>query len=77
MPRLWQWMIPILAAICALWIQAALHGYGANPFVVDRIVRVEQSFPTETKNAFPNSPGLTSRPSGLLAQPVADTAPGE
>ncbi len=77
MQRLWLWMSPILAAICALWIQAALHGYGANPFVVDRIVRVEQSFPTETKNAFPNSPALASRPSGLLAQPVADAAPGE
>lgn len=70
-------MIPVLAAICALWIQAALHGYGANPFVVDRIVQVDQSPATEAKNAFPSSPALASRPSGLLAQPVADAAPGE
>ena len=27
MKRFWIWMIPILAAISAIWIQAALHGY--------------------------------------------------
>jgi len=27
MKRFWIWMIPILAAISAVWIQAALHGY--------------------------------------------------
>jgi hypothetical protein len=27
MKRFWIWMIPILAAISAFWIQAALHGY--------------------------------------------------
>jgi hypothetical protein len=34
MKRFWIWMIPILAAISAIWIQAALHGY--DPGAVTR-----------------------------------------
>lgn len=34
MKRFWIWMIPILAAIIAVWIQAALHGY--DPGAVTR-----------------------------------------
>lgn len=30
----WMWMIPILAAVSAIWIQAALHGY--DPGAVTR-----------------------------------------
>jgi hypothetical protein len=34
MKRYWIWMIPILAAVSAFWIQAALHDY--NPGAVTR-----------------------------------------
>ncbi|MBC2735617.1 MAG: hypothetical protein HF981_14760 [Desulfobacteraceae bacterium] len=30
MKRFWIWIIPILAAISAIWIQAALHGYDSG-----------------------------------------------
>ena len=30
MKRYWIWMIPILAAVSAIWIQAALHNYNSG-----------------------------------------------
>ncbi len=27
MQRIWIWLIPVLAALSAIWIQAALHGF--------------------------------------------------
>ena len=30
MKRFWIWMIPVLAAISAIWIQASLHGYDSG-----------------------------------------------
>ena len=77
MQRLWLWIIPLLAAICALWIQAALHGYGANPFAVEVIVRVDGAFPTEAKQAEAETSGTSPRPAGLRLQTVATSSSGE
>jgi hypothetical protein len=34
MHRIWIWMIPLLAAICAFCLQAAVHGYDPNGFTL-------------------------------------------
>lgn len=34
MHRFWIWMIPLLAAICSLCLQVAVHGYDPKGFTL-------------------------------------------
>jgi len=55
MHRFWIWMIPLLAAICALFLQAAIHGYEPDPFTVGATAPLERP-PAVTKPYAPVYP---------------------
>jgi len=53
MKRYWIWMIPFLAAICAIWIQAALHGYDPGAVTREPAIPFAQNDPGEGSTIAP------------------------
>lgn len=47
MKRYWIWMIPILAAVSAIWIQAALHDYDLGAVTREPAIPFAQHDPGE------------------------------
>ena len=70
MKRFWIWMIPILAAVSAIWIQAALHGYdpGAvtrgptTPFAQHDLAKAPTLSPDYPENALKSLPRPAAPP---------------
>ena len=65
MKRFWIWMIPILAAISAIWIQAALHGYGPVGVTREPATPSARHAAMNISTITPISPENASTPSGL------------
>lgn len=74
MKRFWIWTIPILAAISAIWIQAALHGY--DPGAVTR-GQQRRLHSTIWQKRQPSLPIIQKTPSntypGRQRQPISDS----
>jgi hypothetical protein len=70
MKRFWIWMIPILAAISAVWLQAALHGYDpagvtrapATPSARHATMNISTITPISSENAVNTSSGPAEQP---------------
>jgi hypothetical protein len=54
MHRFWIWMIPLLAAICALFFQAAVHGYDPDRFTVGATAPLERPPTTNASSISPD-----------------------
>jgi hypothetical protein len=58
MRRSWLWIVPILAALSAIWIQAALHGFDANDLARQSTGRIEWRVAAPETAAPPANMGL-------------------
>lgn len=70
MRRYWIWMIPILAAASAIWIQAALHGYDAGDYMAPPTARLELRDIFAENNTAHVTPDSLDHPSHRNGQPI-------
>jgi len=70
MKRYWIWMIPILAAVSAIWIQAELHGYDAGDHTLPPKARLEWRDNFTKDNTTLVTPDRIDYPSTHESQPT-------